>query len=72
MTQLFGQAIAKVSELTSAEQNAIATMILDELADEEKWKLSFAQSQDQLAKLADKVREDIKMGRVKKMGFDEL
>ncbi len=72
MTQLFGQAIAKVSKLTSAEQNAIATMILDELADEEKWKLSFAQSQDQLAKLADKVREDIKMGRVKKMGFDEL
>jgi hypothetical protein len=52
MTQLFGQAIAKVSELTSAEQNAIATMILDELADEEKWKHYFAQSQDQLAKLA--------------------
>jgi restriction endonuclease len=72
MTRLFGQAIAKVSTLTSAEQNAIATMILDELADEEKWKLSFAQSQDKLAKLADKVREDIKMGRVKKMGFDEL
>lgn len=35
MTRLFGQAIAKVSTLTSAEQNAIATMILDELDDED-------------------------------------
>jgi len=72
MTQLFGKAIAKVSKLTPAEQNAIATLILDELGDEEEWDIAFAQSQDQLAKLAEKVREDIKMGRVKKMGFDEL
>jgi len=72
MTQRFGKAIAKVSKLTAAEQNAIATLILDELGDEEEWDIAFAQSQDQLAKLAEKVREDIKMGRVKKMGFDEL
>jgi hypothetical protein len=32
----------------------------------------FARSQDKLAKLAEKVREDIKAGRVMKMGFDEL
>lgn len=71
MTQLLEKAVTKVSKLTAAEQNVIATMILDELAEEEQWDIAFAQSQDKLAKLAEKVREDIKMGRVKKMGFDE-
>jgi len=47
-------------------------LILAELADDEKWDTVFAASQDKLAKLANKVRDDIKMGRVKKMGFDEL
>ena len=47
-------------------------MILDELADEQQWDMAFARSQDKLAMLAEKVREDIKAGRVRKMGFDEL
>jgi len=42
------------------------------LDDEVQWEMAFAHSQDKLAKLAEKTREDIKKGRVKKMGFDEL
>ncbi len=57
MTKLLEKAVAKVSKLAAAEQNAIATMILEELADEEQWEIAFAQSQDQLAKLAEKVRQ---------------
>jgi hypothetical protein len=72
MTQLLEKAIAEISKLPTAEQDAIATMILDELADEQQWDMAFARSQDKLARLAEKVREDIKAGRVRKIGFDEL
>jgi hypothetical protein len=47
-------------------------LILEELADEEQWDRAFVQSQDALAPLADKVRADIRAGKVKKLGFDEL
>ena len=72
MTQLLEEVIAKIHKLPAAEQDAIATMILDELADEQQWDKVFANSQDKLTKLAKKVREDIKVGKIKKLGFDEL
>jgi hypothetical protein len=72
MTQLLEKAITEIYKLPATDQDAIATMILDELADEQRWDMTFARSQDKLAKLAEKVREDIKAGRVKKIGFDEL
>lgn len=72
MTQLLKKAIEEVSKLPEPEQDAIATIILDELLDEQEWDLAFARSQDKLAKLAQKAREDIKAGRIREMGFDEL
>jgi hypothetical protein len=52
MTQLLEQAIAKVKELPPAQQDAIATLILEELEDEALWDKKFGQSQNALAKLA--------------------
>ena len=72
MTQLLEQALSEVKRLPEADQDAIATLILEELADERHWQESFARSQDQLARLASKVREDIRAGRVKSGGFDQL
>lgn len=72
MTQLLDEAIAQVQQLPAPEQDVIAQLILDELADEQRWDLAFAQSQDKLAKLADKVRQEIRSGKVKNLGFDEL
>jgi hypothetical protein len=72
MTQLLEQALNEVKKLPEPEQDAIATLILDELADERRWQESFARSQDQLASLAAKVREDIRAGRVKGGDFDQL
>jgi hypothetical protein len=72
MNQLLDKAITKVQQLPPDEQETIAALILDEIADEEAWDTAFANSQDQLAKLAEQARADIKAGRVKKMGFDEL
>lgn len=72
MTQLLEQALHQVQQLPQAEQDAIATLILDELADEQRWSESFARSQDQLARVAAKVREDIRAGRVQSGGIDQL
>ncbi len=72
MTELLEQALTAVNKLPASEQDAIATLILDELADERHWQESFARSQDQLSRLATKVREDIQTGRVKGGGFDQL
>jgi hypothetical protein len=72
MTQLLQQAIEQVQKLTSDEQDAIATMILDEIVDERRWDEAFARSQDQLSKLAEKVRADISTGKTRDLGIDEL
>lgn len=72
MTQLLQQALAEVAKLSSAEQDAIAELILEELADERRWDEAFARSQEPLARLAEKVRADILAGRVQQRGIDEL
>ncbi len=72
MTHLMQQAVDEVKKLPDPEQDAIAAMILDELADERRWQESFARSADQLSGLAAKVRDDIRAGRVTSGGFDQL
>lgn len=72
MTQLLEQALSEIRKLPETEQDAIAALILDELADEQRWDEAFARSQDQLARLAAKVRADIHAGRVRSVGIDEL
>lgn len=72
MTQLLEQALEAVRNLPSNEQDAIAAIILEEIADERRWDDAFARSQPQLARLAEKVRADIRAGRVKDVGIDEL
>lgn len=71
-TQLLDQAFARAATLPESDQDAIAAIVLAELEDEERWQAAFARSQDQLAALANRVREDIRAGRVRKMGVDEL
>jgi len=72
MTQLLEKALTEVYKLPPEKQDVIAAVILEELEDEQRWDAAFAESQDKLAKLAQKVRADIKGDHVKKMGFDEL
>jgi hypothetical protein len=72
MTQLLEKALAEVQKLTDPDQDTIAAMILDELADEQRWDQTFARSQEQLGRLADRVRQDIRAGRVRNVGIDEL
>lgn len=72
MTQLLEQAIAQLQKLPASDQNAIASLILAELADEQQWDQQFTGSQEQLSRMADKVRDDIRAGRVRDSGIDEL
>ena len=72
MTQLLEKALTEVYKLPPDKQDTIAVLILEELDDERRWDAAFAESQDNLAQLAVKVRADIQVGRIKKMGIDEL
>jgi hypothetical protein len=68
MTRLLERAWEEVQKLPEAEQDAIASLILREIADERAWDEAFAASEDQLARLAARVREDIAAGRIRPLG----
>jgi hypothetical protein len=72
MTQLLEHALVEIKKLSESDQDAIASLILEELADEQRWQESFARSPDVLRRLAEKAREDIRAGRVREVGIDEL
>lgn len=58
MTQLLEQALAQLEKLPQDEQDAIAALILEEIADERRWDESFARSQDRLAELAREISSE--------------
>jgi len=65
VTQLLEKALNEVSKLPASEQDAVAAIVLEELASEQRWSESFAKSQDLLAKLAEKALADHAAGRTK-------
>ena len=72
MTQLLKKVLSEVQKLPPEKQDAIAAVILEELEDTQLWDKTFSESEDKLSQLAQKVRTDIKAGRIRKMGIDEL
>ncbi|HZO88970.1 MAG TPA: hypothetical protein VFB38_11585 [Chthonomonadaceae bacterium] len=52
MTQLLEKAYAEIARLSDQDQDAIAAIILEELASEERWQQAFASSSEVLSKLA--------------------
>jgi hypothetical protein len=65
MTQLLEKALSQVAKLPASEQDAVAAIVIEELASEKRWTDSFAKTQDQLAKLAEKALADHAAGRTK-------
>lgn len=53
MTQLLEKALSEVAKLNEPEQDALASILLEEIASEERWTKAFADSQDVLSSLAD-------------------
>jgi len=65
MTQLLEKALKEVAKLSQSEQDAVAAIVLEEFASEQRWAESLAKSQDLLAKLAGKALADHAAGRTK-------
>jgi len=65
MTSLFKRAMSEVEKLPESEQDAVAALVLQELASEQRWSELFAKSQDKLAELAEKALADHAAGRTK-------
>ena len=63
MTKLMDSAISEVAKLPEPEQDALAAILLEEIASERRWSGSFAKSQDVLARLADEALAEHTAGR---------
>ena len=72
MTQLPEQAFTKASQLSSEEQDTIASLILREIEADQRWEDAFARSQDALSQLADEALAEHRAGRTKRLNVDEL
>jgi len=65
MTHLLEKALTEVAKLPASEQDAVAAIVLQELASEQRWSGSFAKSQDLLAELAEQALAEYAAGRTK-------
>ena len=65
MTQLLEQAIREVSKLPESEQDALAQILLQELAAEDRWSKSFAKSELLLKQLAAEALAEHAAGKTK-------
>jgi hypothetical protein len=72
MTRLLAKAFDEVSRLPEELQDEIAERLLDDIEGEARWDDTLERSPQTLEKLADKALRELKAGRTKKMGFDEL
>lgn len=63
MTQLLEKAFAEASKLPDEDQDFVAQIVLDELADEARWQEKFARSMPVLKKLGDEALAEFKTGR---------
>lgn len=70
MTKLLEKAFSEASKLPEEDQNALAEMLLDDLASEERWADALAGSQAELAALADEALAEFRRGEIKSL--DEL
>ncbi len=65
MTRLLEEALEAVGKLPASEQDAMAAIVLEELASQQRWAASFSQSQDKLAKLAEQALAEYNAGHTK-------
>jgi hypothetical protein len=64
MNTLLKEALAAVSQLPETQQEAIASLILDEIAAERGWEERFAKTQDQLGELVRAARAEVDRGEM--------
>lgn len=70
MSALLEKALEKVGALPPDEQDAIASQILADLADEEAWKKRFAEKRDVIRRMAQEALEEDARGET--LDLDDL
>ena len=71
-TQLLERAFAEAAKLPSHEQDALAALVMEELASEKKWDEAFSNSQYALAELAEQALAEHKAGKTRPLDADAL
>lgn len=72
MTELLEQAITKLKTMSDSEQDSIAAMILEELADDLCWDESFSQSSDILAQMTASAMAEHYAGKTQELDPETL
>ncbi len=72
MTKLLEEAFAEASKLPEQEQDALAAVMLEELASERRWDQAFADSADLLAQLADQALAEHRAGKTQVLDPERL
>ena len=72
MTKLLEEAFAKAAKLPEQEQDALAAVMLEELASERRWDQAFADSADLLAQLADQALAEHRAGKTQVLDPERL
>ncbi|MFO0959711.1 MAG: hypothetical protein U0800_20120 [Isosphaeraceae bacterium] len=74
MSRLMEQAIQRVKELPETDQDALASILLQEIEAERRWDELFArpESADLLGRMADRALAEAKAGRAKPLDPEEL
>lgn len=72
MTELLERALTKLHALPEDEQNAIASIILDEIEEERRWDEAFSRSPDILAKLAASAMAEYRAGETQELDPETL
>ena len=72
MTTMLEKALAKATRLPDEEQDALAAILLDEMASEARWQQAFADSPDQLAALAGEALDEFRAGKTQPLDPDDL
>ncbi|MCH7563379.1 MAG: hypothetical protein IH968_06085 [Gemmatimonadetes bacterium] len=72
MTELLRKAFEEASKLPAQEQDALASVLLDEIEGEQKWDATLAETQDELAGLADAALAEHRAGKTETLDPEKL
>ena len=72
MTELLRKAFEKASKLPAQEQDALASVLLDEIEGEQKWDATLAETQDELVGLADAALAEHRAGETETLDPEKM
>jgi hypothetical protein len=72
MTELLKKAFEQASQLPDRLQDEVARQLLEDIEGDLLWDDTLTRSQDQLEKMADRALQELRAGRTRKGGFDNL